>query len=238
MGRVLAVITARGGSKSVPRKNLRPLGGKPLIVHTIAAALGAGGVLYRVVVSTEDAEIARISREAGAEVPFMRPPELATDDAPSLPVVQHATRFVENQDGVHLDWVMTLQPTTPFRDAADIRNAVELAERGDCDSVVSVSEANHVHPYRMLRLAHKFLVPFLDGVAEGTRRQDLTPTAYQRNGGIYLTRRDVLLERDSLYGEAVRPHPMPIERSLDIDTELDFRVAETFMEEMARGPLP
>ncbi len=229
MGRVLAVITARGGSKSVPRKNLRPLGGKPLIVHTIEAALGAGGVLYRVVVSTEDAEIARISREAGAEVPFMRPPELATDDAPSLPVVQHATRFVETRDGVHLDWVMTLQPTTPFRDAADIRNAVELAERGDCDCVVSVFDASHVHPHRMLRLDDGFLVPFVEGVREGQRRQDFAPVAYKRNGGIYLTRRDIIMDQGRLYGERVRPYLTPAERSIDIDTELDFCLAEALI---------
>jgi len=224
--RTLALITARGGSKGVPGKNIRMLGGVPLIVHSIRSALECRELFYRVIVSTDDEEIANISREAGAEVPFIRPAELASDQAKSWPVLQHAVQWVEENDGIKLDWVFLLQPTAPFRNAEDVRAAMGLALGGDCDSVISVVRVLAEHPALMKRIENETLVPFNVPEPEGTRRQDYRPKAYMRNGAIYITKRDVLMEQDSIWGDTIRPYVMPEERSISIDTETHFAIAE------------
>jgi len=227
---VLAVITARGGSKRLPRKNIRSLGGKPLIAWTIESALAAKDHLYRIVVSTDDERIAEVARQYGAEVPFLRPAELATDQTKSLPVVQHAVRFVEERDRVRLDWVLLLQPTSPLRVASDIINSIKLAQSDECDSVISVFELSHHHPVFAKKIDDRgYLAPFMIEEPEGLRRQDVSPPAYMRNGAIFLTRRDVLMEQNSIWGTRIKPYIMPEERSIDTDSELDFRVAELFL---------
>lgn len=228
MDRILALIPARGGSKGVPRKNIRLVNGKPLIAYTIEAALTASDVFCQVIVSTDDEEIATISREYGADVPFMRPAELAADKARSLPVIQHAVAWVEQSDGVHLDWVMLLQPTAPMRTAEDIRAAVALAHSTDdlCDSVISVVRVYAHHPILMKRIESNRLLPFYMEEIEGTRRQDYQPPAYMRNGAIYLTRRNVLMNRASIWGRIIRPYEMPAERSLNVDDELDLALVD------------
>jgi CMP-N,N'-diacetyllegionaminic acid synthase len=224
--RILAVITARGGSKRLPRKNVLLLAGRPLIAWTLAPALRCKDLLHDVVVSTDDPEIAEVARAWGGSVPFMRPPDLASDTSNSLSVVQHATSFMEKRDGVTFDWVFTLQPTSPFRAEEDLRGAVELASRGDCDSVVGMTEAA-LHPVFAKRILPDGLVaPFVLEEPEGLRRQDVDPPAYQRNGALYLTRREVLVAGGSLYGPRSRAWLMPPERSLDIDTPLDWQLAE------------
>ncbi|MBT5373795.1 MAG: acylneuraminate cytidylyltransferase family protein, partial [Rhodospirillaceae bacterium] len=127
--KVLALITARGGSKGVPRKNIRMLCGKPLIAWTIEVALSVGEQFHGVVVSTEDEEISEVARKCGAEVPFVRPAELAQDETPSLPVIQHAVEFIEERDSIRLDWVMVLQPTEPLRLAEDIIECLRLSRQ-------------------------------------------------------------------------------------------------------------
>jgi CMP-N-acetylneuraminic acid synthetase len=229
--RVLAVIPARGGSKGVPRKNLRPVGNKPLIAHTIETALAGRDLFHRVVVSTDDEETAEVARQYGAEVPFMRPAELAGDRVPTYPVLQHAVREVEAQDGIHLDWVFLLQPTVPFREVDDLRAALALAFEGGCDSVISVVQVFAVHPILMKRIENDCLLPFCIEEKEGTRRQDYDPPAYMRNGSIYLTRRDVLMERGSIWGDVIRPYVMPPERSVSIDDERDLRLADLMARE-------
>lgn len=227
--KILAVITARGGSKGVERKNVRVLNGKPLIIHTIDCALSASNLLYKVIVSTEDAEIADLSVKAGVEVPFLRPAELAADDTPTLPVLTHAVRFVEESDNVSLDWVLVLQPTSPLRLREDIAAAVSLAQTGDFDTIVSVKNANDHHPLKIKKVnINENLIPFIDGAVEPLRRQDLSPNAYKRNGAIYLIRRD-RLEEGRLYGDSIRGLVMPEDRSIDIDTELDFLIADMLM---------
>jgi CMP-N-acetylneuraminic acid synthetase len=227
--RVLAVIPARGGSKAVPRKNIREVGGRPLIAWTIDAALAARELFHDVVVSTDDEEIAEISRRSGASVPFLRPAELATDQAKSLPVIQHATRVVEERDAVRMDWVMILQPTAPARSVDDIRRSLELAAEGGCDSVISVVRVLAHHPILMKKIENDLLVPFCIEEREGTRRQDYAPAAWMRNGAIYLTRRDVLMETGSIWGERIRPLVMPEERSVSIDSEIDLLVFEAML---------
>ena len=232
---VLAVIPARGGSKGVPRKNIRPVCGKPLIAYTIEAALAARHLFYRVIVSTDDEEIASVSRHYGAEVPFLRPAELAGDRVPMVPVLQHAVLFVEQQDNVRLDWVCLLQPTDPFRTVEDIEEALRLAQAGGCDSVISVVQVFSVHPILMKRIEDGRLLPYCIEEKEGTRRQDYQPPAYMRNGAIYLTRRDVLMERGSIWGDVIRPYIMPPERSVSVDSELDLKLVELLMREQLEG---
>jgi CMP-N-acetylneuraminic acid synthetase len=229
--KILAVIPARGGSKGVPRKNIRPVCGKPLIAYSIETALQIRDRLYRIIVSTDDAEIADISRKYCAEVPFLRPSELAADKTPTLLVLQHAVRFVEDQDKVRLDWVLLLQPTSPLCTKDDILVTLELAQLGGCDSVISVVQAP-IHPLFMKRIENGQLLSFSDVLVEreGTRRQDAQPPAYIRNGAIYLTRRDVLMERNSIWGSFIRPYVMPPERSVNVDSELDLKLAEIILQ--------
>jgi len=230
--KVLAVIPARGGSKGVPRKNIRLLGGKPLIAHTIGSALEVRNRLHRVIVSTDDREIARIAEQYGAGLPFLRPDDLAEDHVPMVPVLQHAVRWIEHQDDIRLDWILLLQPTVPFRSSKDIQAALELGQQGGCDSVISVVQVFATHPILMKRIDHDCLLPYFIEEKEGTRRQDYQPPAYMRNGAIYLTRRDILMEAGSIWGGVIRPYVMPPERSINIDSELDLKLAELMLQEI------
>jgi len=230
--RILAIITARGGSKRLMGKNIRPLAGKPLLTWTIDAAHACNVLLHSVVLSTDDEAIAAHGRACGVQVPFMRPVELASDTAGSLEVVQHATRFIEQRNGVAMDWILLLQPTSPLRTAQDIDAAIALVHQNDCDSVVSVTPMP-VHPVFAKRVDAAGLVqPFGDAVAETMRRQDATPPAYIHNGAIYLTRRDTLMQANSFYGARSRAYLMPPERSVDIDTALDFNLAELLLADL------
>jgi CMP-N-acetylneuraminic acid synthetase len=229
--KVLALIPARGGSKGVRRKNIRALCGRPLISYTIECAQSARHLFHAVIVSTDDEEIASVAREYGAEVPFTRPAELARDDTPAIPVAQHALSFIEQRDLVRLDWICLLQPTEPFRTAADLRACLDLGMEGGCDSVISVVRVFATHPILMKRIENGRLLPFCVDEKEGTRRQDYDPPAYMRNGAIYLTRRDVLMEQGSIWGRTIRPYVMPLERSVSIDTELDLKLADLLMAE-------
>ena len=235
--KILAVIPARGGSKGVVHKNIRPICGKPLIAYTIETALAARHLLYRSIVSSDDPEIKAIACEYGADVPFLRPPELAGDRVPTLPVLQHAVRFVEEEDGVALNWVLLLQPTAPLRVIEDIEAPVALAHQNSCDSVISVVQAFAEHPILMKRIEDNRLLPYCIEEKEGTRRQDYQPPAYMRNGAIYLTRRDVLMEQDSIWGQVIRPYVMPPERSVNIDSELELKLVELLMQERMKKPL-
>jgi CMP-N,N'-diacetyllegionaminic acid synthase len=229
--RILAVITARGGSKRIPGKNIRPISGKPLLAWTIEAALGCKHPLHAVVLSTDNADIAAVGRRYGADVPFLRPDNLATDASRSLPAVQHAVEFIEARDGVRMDWVMILQPTSPLRLPKNIDEAIALTENADCDSIVAVTEMA-THPVYAKKIdAEGLLSPFVLEEPEGLRRQDVGPPAYVRNGALYLTRRDILMDQNSLYGKRCRAYVMPPERSIDIDTEFDFRFAEFLLEQ-------
>lgn len=229
---VLAVIPARGGSKGIPRKNVRLLGGRPLIEWTFLAARGAAS-LTRVVVSTDDPEIADVARAAGVEVPFLRPPELAADDTPMVPVLQHLLRTLERDEGYVPDALVLLQPTSPLRRAEHVDAAVALLA-GDpaADAVVSVvTVPHHYHPWSVMRLDDGgALVPVVEG--EGTRvlrRQD-KPVVYARNGAaVYAVRRDVLLEQGTMFGRRCLPLLMTHEESIDIDGPFDLELAELLL---------
>jgi CMP-N,N'-diacetyllegionaminic acid synthase len=217
----LGLIPARGGSKGIPRKNLRVLAGKPLIVWTIEAALAAGG-LARVVVSTEDPEIAEIALRAGADVPFVRPPDLARDETPGIDPVLHAVEALPDYDAVLL-----LQPTSPLRTTADIDGLLNTVTERGVPSAVSLSLVE-VHPAYMFRLDDSGTMDPLMPDVQVTRRQDLPPV-YALNGAMYFARTDWLRERRSLVGPETIGYPMPAERSIDIDTMLDWRLAELLL---------
>ena len=229
--KVLAVIPARGGSKGVPRKNIRMVGGKPLIAYTIDAALAVKNRLHRLIVSTDDAEIAGVAQDYGAEAPFMRPADLGGDRVPMAPVLKHAIQAIEEMDGIQLDWVLLLQPTCPFRAPEDILAALELAAAGGCDSVISVVRVLAHHPILMKKIENDRLLPFMIEEVEGTRRQDYNPPAYMRNGSIYLTRRDNLMKYHSIWGKVIRPYIMPEERSVNVDSEMDMKLVEFMLQD-------
>jgi CMP-N,N'-diacetyllegionaminic acid synthase len=226
--RVLGLIPARGGSKGVPRKNARLVAGRPLLQYTAQAALAARR-LDRVILSTEDEQIAKLGRSCGLDVPFLRPAELAQDTTPMLPVVQHAVRALEI-DGDHFDAICLLQPTSPLRRASDIDQAVDLLERSQADSVISFVEVGHWHPAHMKYLTDDGRVihpPFAEGV-EGRRRQDLGKV-YLPEGSIYLTRTAVVMERNSFQGDHCQALLISEERACNIDTPLDLFIAEQLL---------
>ena len=222
--KVLGVIPARGGSKGVPKKNVKLLGGKPLIAYSIEAARAAK-LLTRVIVSTDDEEIAEVSRRWGADAPFLRPAELATDAAKAVPVIQHALEEMEGRDDQVYDAVMMLQPTTPFRTGADIDRAIEILEKTGADSVISVVDVEGHHPARMKYPEDGRLIdPDFCEAYENQPRQELRPM-YLRNGMIYLTRREVM-RSGSFKGSDCRALIVETHRSVNIDTPLDFELAE------------
>lgn len=224
-GKVLAVITARGGSKGLLRKNVLPLAGRSLIGWTIAAARAARCV-GRVVVSTDDAEIASAALSEGAEVPFLRPAELATDTAGSIDVLRHAVGQCPG-----FDYVLLLQPTSPLRTAEDIDAAYDRLRAADAPSCVSVCEVTEL-PWLMYRHdADGRLERLLPEPATGLRRQDLPPV-FRLNGAVYLARTDRFLEDGHLVGPGTVSYIMPAERSLDIDTLDDFDQAVRIMDKV------
>lgn len=227
--KVLGIITARGGSKGIPGKNLKLLAGRPLLDYSIDAANDTP--LDRLILSTEDKKIADAARSLGCEVPFMRPAELARDETPHLPVLQHAVKWLKDNEGYQPDIVLTLQPTSPLRSAADIAAALRMLELSGADSVVSVNEvAAHAHPMRMLHVdGSGFATLFVSGQPVKrriNRRQDL-PQAWVMNGAIYACRTEILFAAEpSMYGDRVVAYPMPPERSISIDDLEDWAAAE------------
>jgi CMP-N,N'-diacetyllegionaminic acid synthase len=230
--RTLAVVPARGGSKGVPRKNIKLLAGKPLLQYTAEAALGSRR-LTKVILSTEDEEIAQVGRDCGLQVPFIRPSELAKDDTPTLPVVQHAVRTLEAQGEV-FDAICILQPTNPLRTAADIDGCIELLARTTADSVVSVLAVPHEHnPHWVYFCDENNELHLSTGEATPIPRRQELPPAYHRDGSVYLMRRDTLIEKNSLYGSRLLGYLVARERSVNVDTHEDFQWAETMLSNRA-----
>lgn len=225
---VLALIPARGGSRALPGKNIRPLDGKPLIHYAIDVAR-AVPTISRVVTSTDSSEIGAVAREHGSEV-LMRPAELARDDTPMLPVVLHALEALEGNTDDRFDAIVLLQPTSPLRTAEDIDASVELLFSSDADAVMSVYPLQKkFHPARLKLIVNGYVQPYLAGArAVGKPRQRLSDL-YKGNGAIYVVRRSTIVEKQSLFGDRVLPYLMPLERSLDIDEEIDFLLAEALL---------
>jgi len=217
----LALIPARGGSRRIPRKNLVPFDGQPLLVHTVRAARNADKI-GRVIVSTEDQEIADVARSCGAEVPFLRPQDMAQDESPVMETISHALNFIENE-GFHADAVVLLQPTSPFRTSTHIDEAIAVFESTDADTVTAVRPGLE-HPYYAWRIESGHLVPFFTIEHQKMVRQELPPV-YVENGSIYIIRRQVL-ETGRIYGKRIAPYVMDHDSSLDIDAPSDLQWAE------------
>ena len=222
---ILGLIPARGGSKGLPRKNIKPLLGKPLIAWTIEQAL-ASKYLDKVIVSTDDKEIADISKKYGAEIPFMRPRELAEDNAKGIDVVLHAINWIkENNKQKHYDLIMLLQPTSPLRKSDDIDKAIELLFLKETQAIVSVCEVDH-HPLWANTLSEDgCMKDFIRKEIMNKNRQEL-PKFYRLNGAIYLAYCNYIKEQKGFFGKKTFTYIMPRERSIDIDSEIDFKMAE------------
>lgn len=218
-----ALVPARGGSKGIPRKNIKLIAGKPLIVWTIEAALRSS-LLTAVVVSTDDPEIADVARRAGAQVPFMRPSELAQDQTPGIDPVLHALDQLPQYDSV-----MLLQPTSPLRTTDDIDECLRLAIKQNASSVVSVNEPD-THPYWTYRLSEGQTLVRLVDAAPVPRRQDL-PTVVTLNGAMYFSDANWLRRSGSFVDAETLAFVMPRERSVDLDTPLDWKLAELLLKE-------
>ncbi len=223
--RILGLIPARGGSKRLPGKNIRPLAGIPLIAWTIRSAL-ASGVFSEVLVSTDDPAIAEAAICHGASVPWMRPAELATDTATSMDVVLHALSVCESSRGVTFDSLMLLQPTSPFRSVETILRAEELHLRSGLQPIVSICAAK-AHPEWCFRMAHDGnLRRYLGDEPPLTRSQDLPP-AYQINGAVYLATTDDLRQERSFVSSRTKGLVVPrLEENIDIDDDSDWQLAE------------
>jgi len=224
--KVLAIVPARGGSKGVPRKNLRMVGGRPLIAWTIAAAKAAAAV-DRVILSSEDQGIIAAGRDAGCDVPFVRPAELATDSASLLDVVHHAVA----QCGDGFGWVVLLQPTSPLRAASDIDATLKTCQDAHAPACVTVTPADKNPLWMFFREDDGRMRPVIEtSTTPAFRRQDL-PQAYALNGAVYAARRPWLAGRNSFLSAGTVCHVMPRERSIDVDTEMDFVILRALLSE-------
>lgn len=221
---VLALITARGGSKGLPRKNIRALGGKPLLAWTVEAAK-CSRYIDRIILSSDDQEIIRIGLQYGCECPFIRPAELAADDASTMDTVHHALRNIEN----HYEYIVLLQPTSPFRSAEDIDNCLERCLSLNAPACVSVTECEK-NPYWMYSVTEDGrMKPVIPMENRPQRRQEL-PKAFVLNGAIYVAQSKWLSEKESFVQDETVACVMPQERSLDIDTLQDFQRAQFLIE--------
>ncbi len=228
---VTAIIPARGGSKGIPRKNLRPLAGKPLVNWSVEAARMAR-LVTRVIVSTDSEEIASTARAAGADVPFMRPPHLAEDSVHAVHVVLHALDWLEEHEGVLPDVVVMLLPTSPFRLPPHIDGAIEVFLEKQPPSVVSV--CIHEKPIMSLRVIRDGrLVPLQKAENLDIQRQDVEPI-YAVNGSIYVSRPSALRQHKSFHGSEAAAYVMPRLNSLDINTLEDLALANLLADSFAR----
>ena len=224
MKKVLCTICMRGGSKGVPSKNLRKLHSKPLMAYTIEHALETG-LFEHVVVSTDSNEIADKAKEYGAEAWFLRPAELATDEAPKIPVIRHAFLESEKYFKQKFDVLVDLDATSPLRNVADINGAYEQFVEEDADILITASPCRKNPYFNMVEKANGRVQKVKELKTPIIRRQD-APQVYDMNASIYIWKRQALLESDSLFTDKTSLYVMPEERSVDIDTNLDWQFVE------------
>jgi len=224
---VIAIIPARGGSKGIPRKNVKELGEKPLIAHIIETALEVSE-LDRVIVSTDDEEIAEVAKKYGAEVPFIRPKELARDETPTLPVLQHAIEYLEKNDNYMPDIVVLLYATSPLLKAERITEAIGLMKARGFDSVISVVE-DRKHYWIEKNGRYERLYPKV------LKNRQFVKPLFKENGAIYVCKRDLVMEEDEIVGENVGLLVMEEDESIDIDELLDFKFVEFLLNERSKS---
>jgi CMP-N,N'-diacetyllegionaminic acid synthase len=235
--KILGLIPARGGSKGVPRKNIKLLGGKPMLWYTVSAAKGARG-LDRIVLSTDDLEIADVGKRCGVDVPFIRPAELGKDDTPTLPVIQHALNWLEKRGAVY-EAVCLLQPTSPFRGSRVIEKCLETFVETNADTLITLQPIpEKFHPaFVYFKSSEGWLHSCLGNDLAVVRRQDVKP-AYVREGSVYIIRRETLMESSSLYGQRIVGYDMAVEQTVNVDTLEDWHYAERLWREKQRAGTP
>ncbi len=227
--KILGITLARGGSKSVPKKNIRYINNKPLIFYTISESLKSK-YINRYLVSTDDNEIRNISIEYGADVPFLRPKELSSDIASSADALKHAVKFVEKQDECRYDYIVELMCTNPLKTVHDIDSCIQKIIKTKADSVIAMNQLDDHHPARIKKIKDDKIVDFCVKEKLESRRQDLRPKAFIRSGSIYVMTRKELMIHNRRYGSAnSRPYILPPERTVNIDNEIDFLVAEKML---------
>jgi CMP-N-acetylneuraminic acid synthetase len=235
---VVGLIPARGGSKGLPGKNIKPLDGKALICWTIDAAIESKR-LDRVIVSTDCREIAAVSASAGAEVPFIRPAELACDHTPDRPVMLHVLDWLSKNEGLDVSLIVYLRPTTPFKTGRIIDDGIAMLQENErCSALRSITRVEGVHhPYWMHRVENGLLAPFVDGIDDACYlgRQSLPP-CYRVNGVVDILRPAVIAGGRNIYGSSICTMELDEATALDIDTPLDFSFCE-FMARQIRGPI-
>ena len=220
---ILTVIPARAGSKGLLRKCLRTVGGVPLLQRTVSCALKSA-LAGRVIVSTDDPEFALSAKEAGAEVPFLRPAELATDTSSTIDVVLHLLSCLSETEDYRPSLVMLLQPTSPFLMPLDIREAMDFLTP-DADAVISVCNSEIKPDWLRTCSPDGWITPFFDLSAKQHTPRQLMPDVLRINGALYLVRAKILLEEQTFIPQHTKPFLMPQQRSLDIDSELDLKFA-------------
>lgn len=225
--KILTLIPARGGSKGLPGKNIKEIAGKPLIVWTIQTALQSNW-LDKIIVSTDNETIASVARQAGAEVPFIRPKHLASDNAKGIDVVLHAIHWFEEK-GEYFDLLLLLQPTSPLRTVRDIENAIRLLFEKQAKAIISVCENEHPPYWSNTLPADHSMKNFINFDAIKNRQK--LPTFYRLNGAIYLSEIEYLKQNKGFWGAQTYAYIMPNERSVDIDSLLDFKLAELLLNE-------
>ena len=226
--KILGVIPARGGSKGVPRKNIKILGGKPLIYYTIESASESRSLTH-FMVSTEDIEIARVCERVGVAVPYLRPAELAQDSTPTLPVLKHALEYYLDQ-GVTFDAVCILQATSPFRPKGMIDACIEKFIQSGADTLISVKKVpDHYNPHWVFEKTEKDLYKISTGEKQIIPRRQQLPDTFYRDGMVYLVKSELILRENTLFGTKISAFPTE-GHYINIDTLEDWRLAETFFE--------
>ena len=228
---VLCTICARGGSKGVSNKNIKNLMGKPLIAYTIEQALRFQRI-DRVVVSTDSVEIARIAKELGAEIPFMRPSHLATDTAAKLPVIRHAVEYYMKTLNFKPDYIIDLDPTSPLRTLEDIKGCMDLIElNADCESVITGYRSNKNPYFNMVEIGDNGFAKLSKSANKHITDRQHAPAVFAMNASVYVWKTDVLRKQESIISGNIKFFEMPEERSIDIDSEIDFKFVELLMKE-------
>jgi CMP-N-acetylneuraminic acid synthetase len=226
---IISIIPARGGSKGIPKKNIIEVEGKPLIAYSIEAAKNSA-LIDRIIVSTDSKEIAEVSKKYGAEVPFIRPSELAQDHTPTYPVIKHAVEWLQEKENYKPELIVILEPTFPLRTSEEIDKAIKLIRSDDkADSLRGVIEPFQ-NPYKMWKLKDNYLEPL---IKEGERtyekpRQTLNKV-YWQNGHIYISKYETIMEKGNIHGEKILPYILNEDKFIDVDTEEDLKLLTNYL---------
>lgn len=227
---VLGLICARGGSKGIPRKNILPLGGKPLIAWSISIGKECG-YIDRLVVSTDDEKIAEVAAAYDAEVPFLRPAELAQDNSPEWSVWQHCLYTLKEKDGFRPDYLAVLPPTSPFRSIEDVQNGLKLLHRGDADIIITVTRASRNPYFNMVELDDRGFAQLSKKPHDSVIRRQDAPIVYDMTTVLYAAQSSYVTKSKGTFQGRVLPLVVPGIRAVDIDTEMDLAFAEFLLAE-------